>query len=128
MIAFFNYWNRKHTIFKINSLEFYIFKFTSRKTTISENESNINSENTVPVEINDATDVINKERAKKMQSMDRYDPAIYDMGLNWGNEGLSLDDAPLEVKNNSNFINGFNKAKRLQLIAELDQSQSGPKR
>lgn len=75
-----------------------------------------------------ATDIINKERAKKMQSMDRYDPAIYDMGLNWGNEGLSLDDAPLEVKNNSNFINGFNKAKRLQLIAELEQSQSGPKR
>ena len=31
----------------------------SGKTTISENESNINSENTVPVEINDATDVIN---------------------------------------------------------------------
>ncbi len=31
----------------------------SGKTTISENESNGNSENTTPVEINDATDVIN---------------------------------------------------------------------
>lgn len=75
-----------------------------------------------------AGDVMYREKEKNFKVVDKYDSAIFEKGLNWGNSGLPLEDAPEEVKNNSNFINGFNKAKRLQFIAELEQSQTGPKR
>lgn len=39
-----------------------------------------------------------------------------DKGINWFNEGLSLDDAPEELRNNVSFVNGFNYAYRIKLV------------
>lgn len=39
-----------------------------------------------------------------------------DKGIQWFNEGLALDEAPEELRNNISFLNGFNYAYRLKLI------------
>ena len=38
--------------------------------------------------------------------------------MEWFKSGLPFDDAPEELRKNTNFINGFNKGNRLAMIAE----------
>lgn len=44
------------------------------------------------------------------------DKSIFDAGMEWFNNGFSLEDASDEMKNNHSFIDGFNKGKRLDAI------------
>ena len=39
-----------------------------------------------------------------------------DKGIKWFNEGLTLEDAPEELRNNISFVNGFNYAYRIKLV------------
>ena len=44
------------------------------------------------------------------------DKSIFDAGMQWFNNGFSLDDASDEMKNKLSFVEGFKKAKRLDSI------------
>ena len=66
-----------------------------------------------------ASDLRNKEIKMNYVRPDKRDLNICNKGIEWFNEGLSLDDAPEELKNNTNFINGSNKGKRLAIIESL---------
>lgn len=57
-----------------------------------------------------------KSIAEKMTATDKYDSNIFEKGINWFNEGMSLEEAPDNIKNNTNFIRGYERAKRLALI------------
>lgn len=48
---------------------------------------------------------------------DKFDVKLMEQGTKWFQEGLELEKAPEELKHNKNFINGFNRAKRLHEIA-----------
>ena len=39
-----------------------------------------------------------------------------DKGIKWFNEGLTLEDAPEELRNSISFVNGFNYAYRIKLV------------
>ena len=55
---------------------------------------------------------------KNLEHKKVTDMSIFDKGVLWFENGLLLDDAPDDMKTNFNFINGFNKAKRLKNINE----------
>ena len=56
-------------------------------------------------------------KAKKNALKHGYNsPSDKDKGIKWFNEGLTLEDAPLELQNNVSFIAGFNYAKRIKLV------------
>ena len=73
-------------------------------------------------------DIWQKEKAKKQVRRDKYDPIIQKKGLDWFNSGLSFDDAPEELRKNTNFVNGFNKGKRLAMIEEMKKEDKVPSR
>ena len=72
-------------------------------------------------------DVREKANADKMSKNDRYDPNIFEKGIIWFNEGMSLEDAPENLRNNSNFINGYKKGIRLAKIEELKKNDENSK-
>ena len=55
-----------------------------------------------------------KNKQKLANPVDRTDFNIMNMGEKWYFDGYSLDEAPDNVRNNRNFIYGFEHAKRLQ--------------
>ena len=69
-----------------------------------------------------ANDIYEKKKKENYVRPDKRDLDIFNKGLKWFNSGLSLEDAPEELRNNSNFINGFKKGERLVLIASLQDS------
>ena len=44
------------------------------------------------------------------------DKTLFDAGMQWFNNGFSLDDASDEMKNNNSFVDGYKKGKRLDAI------------
>lgn len=64
-----------------------------------------------------AADLRNKDKKDNFQQTDKRDKNLFDKGIEWFKSGLPLEDAPDEVRTNTNFINGFNKGKRL---ADID--------
>ena len=55
-------------------------------------------------------------REKKMQNMvrnDKYDQKIFNQGSEWFISGLEIEDAPEEIRNNTNFVRGFERARRI---------------
>lgn len=55
-------------------------------------------------------------REKKMQNMvrtDKYDQKIFNQGTEWYNSGLEIEDAPENIRNNTNFVRGFERARRV---------------
>ena len=73
-------------------------------------------------------DLRDKEKAKNYVRADKRDLSIYEKGMEWFKSGLPLEDAPEELRKNTNFINGFNKGKRLAMIAELQEKDRNPGR
>ena len=63
-----------------------------------------------------ARDSSNKIKAANSEVIDRYDKAIFSQGEAWFNSGLPLEDASPELRENSNFISGFNRAKRIKAV------------
>lgn len=49
----------------------------------------------------------------------RYSQDLFNKGNEWFNSGLSLDDAPLEMKNHDSFVGGYNHGKRIKLVNDL---------
>ncbi len=47
---------------------------------------------------------------------DRFNPMIMDEGYKWYVSGLELEDAPENLRNNTNFVKGYEKAQRLQNV------------
>ena len=66
-----------------------------------------------------AKDVYIKGKLEGFVRSDAYNANIFEQGANWFNEGMSLEDAPENIRNNTNFINGYNKASRLAFIEKL---------
>ena len=66
-----------------------------------------------------ATDIREQKKRENYKPVDKRDKEIYDKGFEWFNSGLSLDEAPVDIKDNTNFVNGFEKAKRLSDINNM---------
>lgn len=66
-----------------------------------------------------AADLREKEKKDNYKQFDKRDSYLFDKGIEWFESGLSLDDAHDDMKNNTNFVNGFNKAKRLNDINNM---------
>lgn len=66
-----------------------------------------------------AADLREKERKENYKQFDKRDKDLFDSGIEWFNSGLSLNEAPEDMKNNTNFVNGFNKGKRLDDINKI---------
>ena len=50
---------------------------------------------------------------------DKFDPEMFGVGMRWFNKGRSLEIAPSNFRNNTNFINGFNRAKTMKLVDDM---------
>lgn len=74
------------------------------------------------------SDIWQQEKAKNYVRRDKYDKEIFDKGVEWFKSGLPFDDAPEELRKNTNFIDGFHRGERLQLIAELQEKDRNPGR
>ena len=69
--------------------------------------------------VNFHSKLVAKDRKfKNLEHVKVADKNIFNEGYKWFESGLSLDDAPLELRENFNFINGFDKAKRVMAINE----------
>ena len=55
-------------------------------------------------------------KPKTHKQFDKYDKNEFDNGVAWFESGLALNDADDIHKNNSNFIRGFDYARRLSSI------------
>ena len=66
-----------------------------------------------------AADLREKEKKDNYKPVDKRDKEVFDKGIEWFNSGLSLDDAPENFRTNTNFVNGFEKAKRLADINSM---------
>ena len=70
--------------------------------------------------MNDVEQII-KEYEMKQKTPNSYfihNPDIYRAGEEWFNSGLPFDEAPEELKTNTNFKNGYGRAQRLAKVAE----------
>lgn len=65
------------------------------------------------IQDNIAIDIYNKNKMQNMVRTDKYDPEIFNQGIEWFNSGLKIEDAPEKIRNNTNFVRGFEKGKRL---------------
>ena len=63
-----------------------------------------------------AYDIHLKEKRNNIK--DRFNPEILNAGKDWYESGFSLDEAPENLKINTNFVNGYERAKRLQDIED----------
>ena len=55
---------------------------------------------------------------KNLEHKKVTDIDTFNKGVMWFESGLSLEDASDEMKNNFNFVNGYEKAKRMKNINE----------
>ncbi len=60
-----------------------------------------------------------------IEEYSNFDYNLYDKGTEWFKSGLSLDDAPDELKYSKDFIAGFERGKRLEFVRQL-KTQKGP--
>ena len=67
---------------------------------------------------NNVADDIAREK-KKDSIVYNFDKDNFQNGKLWFNEGLSLDEAPDNLKDNISFISGFIKAEREQYVNDL---------
>lgn len=72
--------------------------------------------------VNKNSKLVSRDRwYTKLEHSKVCDMNIFNEGVKWFYSGLSLDDAPDELRNNFNFINGFKKTERLEGInSELE--------
>ena len=67
--------------------------------------------------------ILSDKRKKEFVDM-KKEPEIREFGIHWAESGKTLEDAPNDVKDNLNFINGFNYVKRLQMIKEKEYKRA----
>lgn len=60
--------------------------------------------------------VSHEKDLENMYRSSHYDKKMYEEGQKWFDSGLSLEDAPDNLRKNLNFINGFKRGERLALI------------
>ena len=66
-------------------------------------------------------DIRRKTDGKKAK--DPYNPKTFNDGILWFNEGMALVDAPENLRNNTNFIDGYEKGRRLAMIEEMKNNE-----
>ena len=64
-------------------------------------------------------DIRDREKRKNYVRPDKRDVDICNKGIEWFDSGLPLEDAPEELRSNTNFIYGFKKGERLAFIQSL---------
>ncbi len=71
-------------------------------------------------------DRIEESFNRYLESLDReknFRPELYELGEAFFNSGLSLEDADEELRNNTSFVNGYNRGKRIAFAKELEQKR-----
>ena len=61
---------------------------------------------------------------KLLDTIRTFDADLYNLGENWYNSGLLLDEAPDEYKDNASFIKGYKKGERLEMIKNIQISSN----
>ena len=51
-----------------------------------------------------------------------FDSNLFNQGMEWFRNGLTLEDAPDSFKNDASFIKGYNRGQRLAIIQELNSN------
>ncbi len=68
---------------------------------------------------------INQEKyLAHLENTRSFDRDTYNKGEEWFNSGLSLEDAPEILRGNMAFIKGFERGKRMAMIAEISKKNS----
>lgn len=65
-----------------------------------------------------------EDKLKKLDYAKHYNKDIYEKGEAWYNSGLTLEDAPVELQNDINFVNGYERGRRLALIEEMQNNKT----
>ncbi len=68
-----------------------------------------------------------RSEEKFLKSLDKRRSFSYDIfeeGVKFFNSGLTLDDAPDDKRTNNSFVTGFEHAKRLAKINEMEKNKS----
>lgn len=65
-----------------------------------------------------ANEIRENQKRKNSSNGNEFNRKLMEQGQKWFDSGLKLEDAPENLKTNKNFIDGFNRAKRLKDIAE----------
>ena len=55
---------------------------------------------------------------KASNANDRFNPQIMEEGNKWYDAGFNLEEAPENLRNNTNFVKGYEKAQRVQNVAD----------
>ena len=53
---------------------------------------------------------------KAANKVDRFNPQLMEEGKKWYDSGFNLEDAPENLRNNINFVRGYEKSQRLQIV------------
>ena len=61
-------------------------------------------------------------RKEKLSTYQPNDVNKFHLGEDWFNAGMLLEDAEESLRNNVNFVNGFNRAKRIRDVEEYQYS------
>lgn len=64
--------------------------------------------------------IVSANKNEQKPALTSFDKNIYEYGILWASCGKSLENAPDELKNNQNFIRGFNFGKRPEIIKETE--------
>ena len=75
--------------------------------------------------VNFECELSHERTLKTMASSANFNKDLFDKGQKWFESGLSLEDAPEEIKTNRDFIRGFERGRRLVFIEELDKNIKG---
>jgi len=65
------------------------------------------------IQSNIASEIYKRKKMQNMVRIDSFDSEIRDYGIQWGIHENDINDADENIRNNTNFIRGYEKGKRL---------------
>ena len=89
---------------------------------MSEKDKQIRERRKIILNINSLGDTALEKNLKSMYDRKEFDPEMYAYGQTYFEDGLPLEDAPDEYKNNRSFKAGYDRGKRLAYAAELQKN------
>ena len=69
-------------------------------------------------------DELIEKRLKGLHRTASMDKDLYIQGQLWSENGMELEDAAIEYRNNFNFVDGFQRGERLKRIQKLLEEKS----
>jgi len=74
------------------------------------------------------TMILAEKNRKPVKQRPPFDYKQYENGNRWFDSGLSLEDAPEELRENVSFVDGYEHGRRLALIDEMKAKDNDKKK